>query len=152
MKMALMTRKEGAVLPFRREMERFFDELGGRRWPSWPAWMEEVEAVTPAVEVGETDDEFFVKAQVPGMKKENLDVEFSDGALTIKGEVKEEKEEKKKSFYRREFSYGHFARTVPLPSGTDPSKAKADLRDGVLNVHVPKTAEAKKRSVRVDIQ
>lgn len=150
--MALMTRKEGALVPFKKEMERFFDELGGWRRPSWPAWMEEGEVLTPAVEVGETDDEFFVKAQVPGMKRENLSVDLSEGALTIKGEAKEEKEEKKKSYYRREFSYGHFARTIPLPAGAEASKASAELHDGVLSVHVPKTAEAKKRSVKVAIQ
>jgi HSP20 family protein len=130
-------------------MERVFDELG--RW-RWPSWMEEEGTFMPAIEVGETDDEVVVKAQVPGMKREDLQVELLDGSLTIKGEAKEEKEEKKKSYYRREFSYGQFARSIALPSGVDTSEASAELRDGVLNVHVPKTEEAKKHSVKLTIE
>jgi HSP20 family protein len=118
------------------------------RWPS----LTEEEAFLPAVEVGESDDEFFVKAQVPGMKREDIQVELSDGSLAIKGEAKEEKEEKNKSYYRREFSYGQFARRISLPSGFDARKAKAELRDGVLNVHLPKTEEARKQSVKLEIK
>jgi HSP20 family protein len=147
-KMALSTRKEGALTPFRKEMERFFDELAAGRWPSW---QEERESFFPAVEAGETDDEFFVKAQVPGMKKENVEVELSDGSLTIKGEAKEDEEERRKSYYRREFAYGSFARRIPLPSGADTSRAKAELHEGVLSVHIPKTEESKKRSVKLAI-
>jgi HSP20 family protein len=138
-------------------MERMFDDLGRWRWPAWmerwPSLTEEEEvSFMPAVEVGESDDEVFVKAQVPGMKREDIQVELSDGSLTIKGEAKEEKEEKKKSYYRREFSYGQFARRVSLPSGVDTGKATAELHDGVLNVRLPKTEESKKKSVRLPVK
>ena len=149
--MAISSRSERALTPIRREMERVFDEIGKGRWPAWPAWMEEEQGLSPALEVGETDDEFFVKAQVPGMKREDIEIELSESALMMKGEAKEEKEEKKKNYYRREFSYGRFARTVPIPSGADTSKASAELKDGVLNVHIPKTEESKKHSVKLDI-
>lgn len=147
----LRKREEGALTPLRREMDRLFEDFGKTRWPAWPAWMQEEGGLAPAVEVGETDDEFFVKAQVPGLKREDVEVELADGGITIKGEAKEEKEEKKKNYYRREFSYGHFARTIPVPSDADASKAKADLKDGVLSVRVPKTEESKKRSVKLKI-
>jgi HSP20 family protein len=147
----VMMRKGEALSPIRREMERMFDDLG-RRWrPSW--MMEEEEGdVVPAVEVSESDDEVLVKAQLPGMKKDDIQVELSDGGLTIQGEAKEEKEEKKKNYYRREFSYGRFSRRIGLPRGVDTSKASAELKDGILNVHLPKTEEARKKSVQLTIQ
>jgi HSP20 family protein len=138
-------------------MERMFDEMGRWRWPSWmarwPSWTDEEEgSFVPALEVSESDEEVSIKAQVPGMKREDIQVELADGSLLIKGEAKEEKEEKKKSYYRREFSYGQFARRVALPSGVDPGKASAELKDGVLNVRVPKTDEARKQSVKLAIK
>jgi HSP20 family protein len=133
-----------------------FEDLGRWRWPSsmesWPTWTETKGEFVPAVEVGETDEEMFVKAQVPGMKREDILVELSDGSLLIHGEAKEEKEEKKKSYYRREFSYGEFSRRIALPSGVDTGKASAELREGVLSVHIPKTEAAKKQSVKLAIK
>jgi HSP20 family protein len=138
-------------------MERMVDEMGRWRWPSWmerwPSSMEEEEgSFAPAVEVSESDEEVSVKAQVPGLKREDIEVELLDGSLSIKGEAKEEKEEKKKSYYRREFSYGQFARRISLPSGVDTRKASAELKNGVLNVRIPKTEEAKKQSVKLEIK
>ena len=71
--------------------------------------------------------------------------------LSVSVKANEEKEEKK-SYYRREFSYGQFARRISLPSGVDAGKAKAELRDGVLNVHLPRTEEARKQSVKLEIK
>jgi HSP20 family protein len=137
-------------------MDRLFDDMGRWRWPSWmerwPSLADEEIGFAPALEVGESEDEVFVKAQVPGMKREDIQVELSDGTLTIKGEAKEEKEEKKKSYYKREFSYGQFARRVALPSGVDTGKASAELKDGVLNIRLPKTEELKKKSVKLAIK
>jgi HSP20 family protein len=148
--MTLLARREGAMSPIRMDMERMFDDIG--KWRR-PFWMEEEDGgFMPAVEMGESDDEVFVKVQVPGMKREDLQVELSDGVLIVKGEAKEEKEEKKKSYYRREFTYGEFTRRISLPSGVDAGKARAEVRDGVLSVHVPRTEEAKKHSVKLAIQ
>jgi HSP20 family protein len=133
-----------------------FDDMGRWRWPSWmerwPALAEEEAGFAPALEVGESEDEVFVKAQVPGMKREDIQVELSDGSLIIKGEAKEEKEEKKKSYYRREFSYGQFTRRVSLPSGVDSGKASAELKDGILNIRLPKTEDSKKKSVKLAVK
>jgi HSP20 family protein len=137
-------------------MERVFDDMGRWRLPSWmerwPSLTEEEATFMPAVEVAESDDEVVVKAQVPGMKREDIQVELYDGSLSIKGEAKEEKEEKKKSYYRREFSYGRFARRISLPSGVDAGKASAELKDGVLNVRMPKTEESRKKSVKLQVK
>lgn len=148
--MALLKRREPetALSSLSREMERFFDEMRGF---SMPAWMGG-EGMFPPVEVGETEKEFFVKAQVPGMRKEDIRVEIADGSLTLRGETREEREEEGKSFYRREFQYGHFSRTIPLPSGADASKAAADMHEGILEVHLPKTEEARKRAVKVPVK
>jgi HSP20 family protein len=137
-------------------MDRLFDDMGRWRWPSsmerWSSLADEETGFAPALEVGESEDEVFVKAQLPGMKREDIQVELSDGSLTIKGEAKEEKEEKKKSYYRREFSYGQFTRRVSLPPGVDTGKASAELKDGILNVRLPKTEELKKKSVKLAIK
>lgn len=142
--------KKENLLPlgsFRKEMDRLFDEFMGEKWPS----IFEPGVFTPPVEVGETPEEVFVNVQVPGIAKEDLDVELTDRALTISGEIKDEKEEKKKNYYRQEFRHGRFSRTVALPGEVEIDKAKADLEKGLLMVHIPKTEKAKKRAVTVAV-
>lgn len=133
--------------PFRREMDRLFDEFMGEKWPS----IFEPGVLTPAVEVGETSEEVFVNVQVPGLAKEDLDVELTEHALTVRGEVREEKEDKKKNYHRQEFRTGRFSRTITLPGEVEIDKAKADLEKGMLKVHIPKTEKAKKRAITVPI-
>lgn len=144
--MALLARRdsESPLTPLRREIERMFDD-----W-TWPRSLD-FEPLSPPIELTESDDEVVVRAQVPGLKKDDLEIELIDGGLTIRGETRDTKEEKKKSFYRSEFRYGRFSRTIPLPSGVDATKAKAKLDSGVLELHVPKTEEAKKHTRRIAI-
>jgi HSP20 family protein len=144
--MALMKR-EFSLGSFRKEMDRLFDEFMGERWPS----LFEPGVITPPVEVGETPEEVFVNVQVPGLTKEDLDLELSDRALTVSGEVKEEKEDKKKNYYLQEIRYGRFSRTIPLPGEVEVDKATAELEKGMLMVHIPKTEKARKRAVTVPI-
>ena len=135
---------------FRKEMEGLFDEFIGERWPA--IFESGVRGVfVPPVEVGETPEEVFVNVQVPGLNKQDLELELSERGLTVKGEIKEEKEDKKKNYYRREIRRGSFSRTIELPVEVAVDKATADLKDGVLNVHIPKTEEARKRAVTVPI-
>lgn len=147
--MALLTKRDPdfSLGAFRREMERLFDEFTGERWPAlFESW-----APSPPVEVGETAEEVFVNVQVPGMTKDNLEIQLTEGALTIKGKVEEEKEEKKKSYYRKEFRYGAFSRTVAVPTEVEVDKATADLDKGLLKIRIPKTEKARKRAVTVTI-
>ena len=142
--------KKELVSPFgslKKEMEGLFDEFIGERWPA----IFEPGPFVPAVEIGETPEEIFVNVQVPGLNKEDLELELTERGLTVRGEIKEEKEDKKKNYYRREIRRGSFARTIELPAEVELDKAIADLRKGVLNVHIPKTEKARKRAVTVPI-
>jgi len=92
---------------------------------------------TPYVEVYETNNEFIVRAELPGLKKEDIALEVTEGALTISGERKEEIEKKEKGFYRTERGYGSFLRTIALPEGVNIENATATVRNGVLEVKMP---------------
>ncbi|HLE21452.1 MAG TPA: Hsp20/alpha crystallin family protein [Vicinamibacteria bacterium] len=147
--MALVKRESTfPVISLRKEMDRLLDEFIGERWPS----VFEPAVFVPPVEVGETPEEVFVNVQVPGLNKEDLELELADGTLTVSGKVEEEKEDKKKNYYRQEIRRGRFSRTITLPGEVESNKATADLKKGVLMVHIPKTEKAKKRAVTVAIQ
>jgi len=137
--------------PFR-EMGRMFDELmGRRRWfPS--LWAEEMAVPVPAVDVYEEENEVVVKAELPGISKEDLDVNITDHTVTISGEKKKEEKIEKKDYYRLERSYGSFSRSVSLPEDVEIDKSKAKFKDGVLEVRVPRSEEAKKKKRKLEIE
>jgi HSP20 family protein len=138
------------------DMERMFHEFWRRpfsnlwepeRW--WPS-----RAVTlqmPAVDVYEEKDDVIVKAEVPGLSKEDLDVTLTESTVTIKGEKKKEEEIKEKNYYRNERSCGSFARSIELPAEVKTDHAKASFKDGILEIRLPKTEEAKKKTTKVKI-
>jgi HSP20 family protein len=105
----------------------------------------------PAVDIQETDKEFVVKADLPEVKKENVKVEFDDGVLTVEGERTMEKEEKGKKFHRIERGYGKFVRRFALPNEVDGPKVSAEFKEGVLNVHLPKTVNGKGKAIAVKV-
>lgn len=106
---------------------------------------------TPSVDITETDAAFLVKGEIPGVNKDDVKVTIEDGMLTIQGERKQEKEEKGKKFHRIERSYGSFMRSFRVPEGVDESKVKADFKDGMINVTLPKSEKAKAKSKAVNI-
>ena len=106
----------------------------------------------PEVDVTEEKDRIVVKADLPGMKQEEISVEVNDGALTIKGERKRESETKDAKTYRVERSYGSFLRSFTLPAGVDASKAAAIYKNGVLEIALPKLAEANAKQVKVEVK
>jgi HSP20 family protein len=106
----------------------------------------------PAVEVADTKDTVVVKAQVPGMSKDDIQVDITDDALTLKGEVKEEKEEEGTHYYRREFQYGTFSRTIPLPAAVQSEQAKAQMTNGVLEIVIPKSEQAKVKTIPIKVE
>ena len=126
----------------RREMDRLFERFLGRE----ASPLGEVE---PAIEVAETPAAVIVKAQVPGVSKENLQVNVTDNALTLKGEVQEDKTTEEKNYHRREFHYGAFARTITLPTTVQAEQAIAQLKDGVLEVTIPKRETTKAKDVPI---
>jgi HSP20 family protein len=105
----------------------------------------------PPVDVEETDKEYLIKAELPDVPKENVKVEMLDGVLTIEGERKRDKEEKGKKFHKVERSYGKFTRQFALPSQVEAEKIRAEFKDGMLNVHLPKTAAAKPKAIEVKV-
>jgi HSP20 family protein len=106
---------------------------------------------TPLVDITEDDKEYLIKAELPEVKKEDVKVTVENGTLTITGERKFEKEEKGKKYHRIERAYGSFMRSFTLPEGAAGDKVSADFKDGVLKVHLPKSAEAKPKSIDVKV-
>jgi HSP20 family protein len=101
--------------------------------------------------VSDTKDAVVVKAQVPGMTKENVQVSITEDALTLKGEMKEEEKKEDKNYHRREFRYGAFTRTIPLPMAVQADKATAQLKDGVLEITIPKSEQTKVKEIPVKV-
>jgi HSP20 family protein len=136
------------------EMERFFDDFWGRGWlrpfrREWPA-LAELPAAMPRVDVIDRDAEVVVRAEAPGYDKDEIEVSVSGNLVTLKGETKKEEKEEKGDYHRWEISRGAFARTVSLPAEVDDSKAKATLKDGVLELVLPKVEKSRRKSIRID--
>lgn len=106
---------------------------------------------TPSVDIIEDEKEWLIKADLPEVKKEDVKVSVENGALSITGERKLEKEEKDKKYHRVERAYGKFVRTFTLPEGADGNKVAADFKDGVLKVHLPKSEQAKGKAIDVKV-
>lgn len=145
---------ENPFVSLRKQMDRVFDEF----WKDFPSLgllgQTRQGAFSPRVDLTDTEHALKIAAEVPGMDEKDIDVTLTKDALTIKGEKKEEKEEKTSDYYRTERSYGSFVRTIPLPAEVDPTKVQASLKKGVLMITLPKTSkaiqEAKKISVKAE--
>jgi HSP20 family protein len=105
---------------------------------------------SPPIEVRETDNNVEIHADLPGLTKDDVKVECTDEGIIIEGERRREEEKKEGGVYRSERSYGHFYRMIPLPDGAEPEKAKAEFKNGVLQVNVP-ISEAKRQTKRIPI-
>jgi len=129
----------------KKEMDRLFDRFWEGDFPQLPAlgdW-------TPALDVSETKDAVTVKAEVPGMDPKEIELALEDQVLTLKGQKKQEKEEKDEHYYRAERSYGAFARAIRLPTPVDTSKVVATFKNGVLTVTLPKAPAAKGTTIPI---
>ena len=129
----------------KKEMDRLFDRFWEGDFPQLPSmgdW-------APALDVSETKDAVMVKAEVPGMESTDIKLSLEDQLLTLKGEKKQEKEEKDEHYYRMERSYGAFVRTVGLPATVDGSKVTATFKNGLLKVTLPKSATAKGTTIPI---
>ncbi|AFY56244.1 molecular chaperone (small heat shock protein) [Rivularia sp. PCC 7116] len=106
----------------------------------------------PAAELSETDDAVTLKLEVPGMNAKDLDIQVTEKAVSIRGERKEEKTTEENGTKRSEFRYGKFERVIPLPTRIQNTDVKADYKDGILNLHLPKAQEEKNKVVKVNLE
>jgi len=130
-------------------MNQLFDETflparGSEAAPAAAMW-------SPTVDIYESGEDIVVKAEIPGIDRDDVAVEVKDGILTLRGERKFEKEENEENYHRIERSYGTFVRSFALPSSVDAEKVRAALKDGVLEVRLSKKEQAKPRKVQVTV-
>jgi len=137
------------------DMQEMFDLFGQRYWPfkrtPW-SMLRLQDLSTPVVDVYQEKDDVVAKAELPGMGKDDIEVELTQQLLTIKGEKKKEEEVEENDYHRSERVYGSFSRTVELPCEVQSEKAKASFKDGILEVRVPKTEAAKTKVKKVKVQ
>jgi len=103
---------------------------------------------TPSADISETDKEYVIRAELPAVKKEDIQVSVDDGMITIKGERKQQKEDKNEKFHRVESFYGSFERRFSLPQNVNADSVHCESKEGILTVHIPKTAEAPKHKAK----
>lgn len=151
-----VSRIEPTLLSPFEEMERLFDEVFRRPFSLFGSLMPRVKAeegiISPAVDIYEEGDDLVVKAELPGIDKENIEVKVTDDYITISGEKKKEEKVEKKDYYRYERSYGSFSRTFRLPVDVQTDKAKAKFDKGILEIRIPKTEEAKTKERKLQIE
>ena len=135
---------EHPVLAMQRELNRMFDGFRDR--------FNGQDGAFPRTDVAETDREVEVSIELPGIDEKDVDVAIANDVLTIRGEKKDSREEKRKGFYLAERSYGAFHRAIPLPLGVDSDKAKAEFKKGILTISLPKTPEAQARVTKINVQ
>jgi HSP20 family protein len=149
-----LVRSESRPLMSLRDFDKWFDEVLPR--PFTPFFsrlrMGAEESLMPEVDMFESNGNLILKAELPGLKKEDIEVTLTDGSITISGEKKQEDEIKRKDYYKLERSYGSFCRTFSLPMEVKGDKVKSTFKDGVLEVVMPKSEEAKNREMKLKIE
>ncbi|NIP31009.1 MAG: Hsp20 family protein [Candidatus Dadabacteria bacterium] len=142
-----------------KNVEKWFDEFFEE--PRFPAgWMrfpalrrlKTLEEFSPVVDMYDNNDEIVVKAEIPGMKKEDIKVTTTEDSITIKGEMKKEEEVKEDDYYYSERSFGSFSRTLRLPSKVKTTKVDAKFDNGLLEIHMPKAEESKPKEVKISLK
>ena len=139
----------GEFSTLQEKMNRLFEDL----IPATRKGEEELNTGTfyPAVDISEGEKDITLKAELPGIDKKDVHVEINDGVITLRGERKLEKEEKKENYHRLERSYGTFNRSFTLPTTVDSGKVKANYKDGILEVTLPRKEEAKPKPIPVEV-
>jgi len=137
----------GELSSLRREMDRLWENFFGER-PLPRIWEREW---APSLDVSETKDNFVVKAEVPGIDAKDIDISLTGDVLTIKGEKRQEKEEKEEDYHLVESSYGSFSRSVRLPAEVESNKIKASYKNGILNITLPKSEKVKAKEVKIKV-
>ncbi|MDA8124914.1 MAG: Hsp20/alpha crystallin family protein [Deltaproteobacteria bacterium] len=136
------------------DLDKWFDEALLR--PFSPFGLSRLrvapEEVVPAVDLFEDNGNLILKAELPGIKKEDIEITLTDGGITLSGEKKKEKEIKRKDYYKWESSYGSFCRTFSLPTEVQADKVTSTFKDGILQVTMPKSEAAKSKEVKIKVE
>jgi HSP20 family protein len=127
------------------EMSRLFD------WSLTHVPVRDAGVISIATDIYEEKDNIIVKAELPGLTRDDIEILLQDNVLTLRGEKKSETEVKEENFYRMERSYGKFERSFELPAKVDPNKVAATFKDGVLRITLPKSEEAKPKQIKVNV-
>jgi len=139
---------ERSIFSLKSDMDRLFDNFFTDRTSQLQSYSD----ITPIVDVEETDQEFLISVEIPGIKKDDIKITFENNYLTISGEKKIKKDVKKENFHHMERSYGKFSRTLAIPAGVKLDKIEAEYEQGVLNIKVPKAEEAKPKQIEVKVK
>ena len=155
---ALQRRTPAGTLTPWEELDRWFAGLGrggglhpfGRHWLEFPETMTPFTGKLPKVDLLDRDHEIVVRAELPGVSKDDVEVTVEEFSLTIKATTRQEQEEEEGEYYHREMSSGEYQRTLALPAAVDEEKARASFTDGVLELTLPKQEQTRRKSVKVD--
>jgi HSP20 family protein len=151
--MARWSEENDPFLAMRREMNRLFDDVfDGFGLPSAFGPVLRQMPAAPKIDVSETDNEIQITAEMPGIDQNDVEVLLEDDRLIIRGEKKEEREDKDRNYHVRERVQGAFSRTLPLPFAPDPNQVKAEFRNGVMTITIPKPQEVKQKQHRIEVQ
>jgi HSP20 family protein len=145
---------------FFREMDRFFEDYLPRRW--WHQFrhggpmglaghpMSAFEGKTPSVDVIDREGDFLIKAELPGVEKNDINITITNNTLSLEAKMSKEEKEEKDAYYRREICRGSYQRTIPLPVAVKENEAKATFKNGILELTVPKMEKAKRSTIKVE--
>jgi HSP20 family protein len=138
----------GELSSLRREMDRLWENFFGER-PVGRMWEREW---APSLDMSETKDNYVVKAEVPGIDAKHIDISLTGDVLSIRGEKKQEKEEKEEDYHLVERSYGSFSRSVRIPAEVESNKIKASYKNGILTITLPKSEKVKAKEVKIKVE
>lgn len=139
-----------AIESMRREMDRFFDELTPFSWLRENNGGSMMDVWTPSTDMSEDENEYVIKMDIPGMTKDDIEVNFEDNRIVIRGERSEEEKEEKKDYIRKERYSGSFYRSFTIPKTVDEDQIKAKFEEGVLKINLPKAEVSKPKEVKVE--
>jgi len=148
-------RRRGELDPFRRELNELrkeMDSMFGRFFGEWPSVEPASGAWAPFLDLSETDENLIVRAEVPGISPRDIQISLVGNTLNIRGEKKQEKEQKEENYYRMERSHGSFSRAVSIPCEVEEDKVDARYKDGVLTITMPKTEKARAKEIKIDVK
>ena len=144
----------GDLYGLKKDMEKLFEDafepFGRRRWLTGVT--DQDGSIVPNVDMIDKKNEIVIKVQLPGVEKDDVDLTITKDSVTIRGEIKQEEEEKKKNYYCSECTYGSFLRTKPLSTEIDTAKAKASFKNGMLKLILPKHEEVKTKEIKLKVE